>query len=170
GREAATGGRVSPGRSWVSRIIVLTDGQTWGDADRCKELAKEAGGAGIPITALGVGAEEDWSIELLDALASESGGISDYIARPEDISAAFEETVLAMQQTVARNLRLTIEPARGVSLRAAYRVAPMISRLWPGPGAPDAAHQPDSESESESESAALTLPLGDIQSEAGQSL
>src|SRR5438552_10760072 len=43
----------------ISRIIVLTDGQTWGDAEQCKELARQAGQAGVPITALGVGAEED---------------------------------------------------------------------------------------------------------------
>jgi Ca-activated chloride channel family protein len=116
----------------VSRIVVLTDGQTWGDADRCKQLAAQAGGSGIPITALGVGAEEDWSIELLDAMAMESGGDSGYIARPEEISLSIEGTVLAMQQTVARNLRLTVDPAAGVSVRALYRVAPVISRLWPG--------------------------------------
>src|SRR5215212_3232081 len=92
--EAVKGASQEAPAGMVSRIIVLTDGQTWGDADRCKELAKQAGAAGVPITALGVGAEEDWSIELLDALASESGGIADYIAKPEDISAAFEETVV----------------------------------------------------------------------------
>jgi Ca-activated chloride channel family protein len=147
----------------VSRIIVLTDGQTWGDAAQCKELAKEAGAAGIPISALGVGAEEDWSIELLDALASESGGIAGYIARPEDISTAFEETVLAMQQAAARNVRLSLEPSRGVSIRGVYRAAPMISRLWPAPGVADQA-------QSEAEQPALTLPLGDIQSDGGQTL
>ena len=81
----------------VSRIVVLTDGQTWGDADRCRELAAQAGEAGIPITALGVGADEDWSIELLDALASESGGDSGYIARPEEIADAFKSTLRLMQ-------------------------------------------------------------------------
>src|SRR5437868_4563938 len=45
GGETASGDGASR-VSWVSRIIVLTDGQTWGDADRCKELAKEAGQAG----------------------------------------------------------------------------------------------------------------------------
>ena len=154
----------------VSRIIVLTDGQTWGDAEKCKELAAQAGAAGIPITAMGVGADEDWSIELLDALAVESGGLSSYIARPEDISSAFEGTVLAMQQTVARNLRLTINPARGVEIRAAYRVAPLISRLWPGVGAPENAVQPQAEPQTDGSATTVTLPLGDIEAGGAQTL
>ena len=146
----------------VSRIIVLTDGQTWGDAERCKELAAQSGAAGIPITALGVGAEEDWSIELLDELASESGGQSGYIARPEEIAAAFAGTVLSMQQTSARNLRLTVTPSGGIGVRAAYRVAPIISKLWPGMGMGDAENTPREN--------ALTLLLGDAQARSGQTL
>jgi Ca-activated chloride channel family protein len=115
----------------VSRIVLLTDGQTWGDADRCRELAIQAGKQGIPVTALGVGAEEDWSIELLDTIAMQSGGLSDYIAKPEEISKAFEAAVRSMQATEARNLRLTLNLAGGVSPRVVYRVAPVISRLWP---------------------------------------
>src|SRR5947209_2723392 len=107
GLDEALKGRV-PGA--VSRIIVLTDGQTWGDADQCKQLARQAGAEGIPITALGVGAEEDWSIELLDDLATESVGHSGYIARPEEMEDAFKSTVLSMQQTTARNLRASLQP------------------------------------------------------------
>jgi Ca-activated chloride channel family protein len=157
GLDEAIKGR-APGA--VSRIIVLTDGQTWGDGERCRELAAQAGAAGIPITALGVGAEEDWSIELLDDMAQGSGGQSGYIARPEEIEAVFAGTVLAMQQTVARNLRLTVASSRGVAVRAAYRVAPVISKLWPGPGANLVENSGES----------LTLQLGDNESGAGQTL
>jgi Ca-activated chloride channel family protein len=141
----------------VSRIIVLTDGQTWGDGDRCKELAAQAGAAGIPISALGVGAEEDWSIDLLDSLAAESGGLSGYIAKPEEIADAFRSTLKAMQETVTRNLRLRVEPASGVGLRSIYRAAPMISKLWPSDGA-SAADGP------------LEIPLGEMQAGSGQTL
>src|SRR5215212_1994657 len=54
--------RKGAGANVVSRILLLTDGQTWGDADQCVALAGEAGQAGIPISAFGVGAEEDWSV------------------------------------------------------------------------------------------------------------
>jgi len=143
----------------VSRIIVLTDGQTWGDADQCKDLARQAGAAGIPITALGVGAEEDWSIDLLDDLAAESGGLSGYIAKPEEIADAFKGTVQAMQQTTARNLRISVHPASGVAIRTLYRVAPVISLLW----SPQSGNQ-------NGQPAEINLPLGDMQSDAPQTL
>lgn len=159
GLDEVKNGPQSPGT--VSRIVLLTDGQTWGDADQCKELAAQAGAAGIPITALGVGAEEDWSIELLDAIAAESGGNVDYIAKPEEISPAFERALRNMQSTATRNLRLTINPSAGVSVRAVYRVAPILSKLWPAED-PEDASQPNSRS--------LTLPLGDMPRQGGQSV
>ena len=159
GLDQAMKGR-KPGA--ISRIVVLTDGQTWGDSDKCKQLAAQAGKAGIPITALGVGADEDWSIELLDALAAESGGMSDYIAKPEEISQAFEGTLKTMQATTSRNLRVSFNPAGGVSVRAVYRVAPLISKLWPS-------GEPQSNGSSAGESA-ITLPVGETQSGSGQTL
>lgn len=151
----------------VSRILLLTDGQTWGDADACKELAKEAGKAGVPITALGVGADEDWSIELLDAIAGASGGLSDYISKPEEIGQAFEGTLSAMQSTLARNLRLTFNPAQGVSARAVYRAAPVIAKLWPADGMESDAPAQQTEGDG---SETVTLPVGEIGSAGGQTL
>ncbi|HST06398.1 MAG TPA: VWA domain-containing protein [Chloroflexia bacterium] len=166
--------RKASGPGVVSRIIVLTDGQTWGDADQCIELAAAAGAAGIPIDAFGLGADEDWSIELLDGMAGESGGSVEYIAGPEQISAAFEGALRQMQATTARDLQLTFNPAGGVSARAIYRVAPMISRLWPSmdSAADNASAQGHAEVQTgESEAGTqLTLPLGDIQSADGQTL
>src|SRR5687768_6026790 len=155
GLQEAIKGR-NPGA--VSRIIVLTDGQTWGDADRCKDLAQMAGAAGIPVTALGVGAEEDWSIDLLDAIASASGGHSDYIARPEEISSTFEKTLRSMQATAYRDLKLTVTISSGVQVRAIYRVAPVLSKLWPLSD-----HRPPTTDHSESAASPLTLLLGDIE-------
>lgn len=162
------------GQGVVSRIVLLTDGQTWGDSELCVELATRAGASGIPVTALGVGAEEDWSIELLDGIASESGGNVDYIAKPEEIAKTFEQTLRAMQATTARNLRLTFTPAGGVSARAVYRVAPVISRLWPSMEAPAAGGGGEGGGEAHPQTGgaatSLTLPLGDIQSADGQTL
>jgi Ca-activated chloride channel family protein len=154
----------------VSRIIVLTDGQTWGDSEQCVEIAARAGAAGIPMTALGVGAEEDWSIDLLDAIASESGGNVDYIAKPEEIADTFERTLRAMQATTARNLRLTFSPSGGVAPRAVYRVAPIISRLWPSMEPATPGEEATAQPQTNGSATSLTLPLGDMQSADGQSL
>ncbi len=162
GLQEAIKGR-NPGS--VSRIIVLTDGQTWGDADKCEDLAAMAGAAGVPVTALGVGAEEDWSIELLDAMASASGGHSDYIARPEEISSTFEKTLRAMQATAYRDLKLTTTLSAGVQVRAAYRVAPILSRLWPPIEGNASSNGKDGQAASP-----LTLLLGDVEANGAQSL
>ena len=162
GLQEAIKGR-DPGS--VSRIILLTDGQTWGDADKCKDLAVMAGAAGIPVTALGVGAEEDWSIELLDAMASASGGHSDYIARPEDISTTFEQTLRAMQATTYKDLKLTATLSTGLQVRAAYRVTPVLSRIWPPVEGTANSNGKDGQAASP-----LTLLLGDLESGGAQSL
>lgn len=161
------------GAGVISRIILLTDGQTWGDSERCIELAAQAGTSGIPVTALGVGAEEDWSIELLDGIAGESGGNVDYIARPEEIAGAFETTLRAMQAATAHNMRLTFKPSGGVSARAVYRVVPIISRLWPSMEATPVSgseEAPSAQPQTDGSATQITLPLGDIQSADGQTL
>lgn len=113
----------------VSRIILLTDGQTWGDADECERLAGEAGLAGIPISAFGVGADEDWSVSLLDKIAEQSHGQADYIAQPADTLASFRSTVQTMQRTVVKGAVLTLQLAAGVNVRTIYRINPMIGRV-----------------------------------------
>src|SRR6476659_8443643 len=72
----------------VSALLLLTDGQTWGDEDRCRALAKELGQEAARITALGLGAE--WNEKLLDDLAEATGGASYYIADPTQITTFFQ--------------------------------------------------------------------------------
>src|SRR5579872_3347192 len=43
----------------VNRMILLTDGVTYGDADRCRRIADDAGASGIGIYPLGIGADWD---------------------------------------------------------------------------------------------------------------
>jgi Ca-activated chloride channel family protein len=152
------------GSGVVSRIVVLTDGQTWGDGEECLRIAEQAGAAGIPIAALGLGADEDWSLELLDGIARESGGQVEFVEKPEDIAGAFEGALKQMQATTAQNLRLSFSGAGGVAARAVYRVSPMISRLWPSM---EGTNVEGSEGGAGSQ---LTLPLGDLQSADGQTL
>lgn len=111
----------------VSAMLLLTDGQTWGDEDRCRALAAELGKQGVRITALGLGAE--WNEKLLDDLADATGGTSDYIAEPAQITAFFQRAVRAAQGTAAQDARLLLRLMPDVSPRAVYRVLPAISNL-----------------------------------------
>lgn len=58
----------------VNHVILLTDGHTFGDQDRCLELATTSASQGIGISAMGLG--HDWNDEFLDELASRTGGSS----------------------------------------------------------------------------------------------
>lgn len=125
-RKQAGGGR-------VSRLLLLTDGQTFGDEDRCIELAEAAGRDGIAISALGLG--DDWNHRLLDQIASSSGpgGLSDQIERPEQILDTFRQTVRQMQGTVIQNCQLTLRLIQGVTPRQVWQVLPLIANLGQQP-------------------------------------
>jgi Ca-activated chloride channel family protein len=117
--------QVGPDRA--SRMILLTDGETFGDEQGCRNLAQQAGDAGVPISAFGLG--EDWIEELLDDIADASGGLSDYIDTPDKIAAAFQRAVKTVQAAVVQNTTLVLRLSGGVSPRAIWRVTPLISRL-----------------------------------------
>jgi len=106
---------------------LLTDGETYGDEEQCKQIAQECGAADVPITALGLG--DEWNFELLEAIAQNSGGKSDQLTTPDQITREFQETVKEMQGTVAKNANLTLRLVAGVTPAAAWRVLPQISRL-----------------------------------------
>jgi Ca-activated chloride channel homolog len=111
----------------VAALLLLTDGQTWGDEDRCRQIAGELSQESVRITALGLGAE--WNEKLLDDLAEATGGISDYVADPAQITGFFQRAVRAAQGTLAQDARLLLRLARDVTPRAVHRVTPVIANL-----------------------------------------
>jgi Ca-activated chloride channel family protein len=119
--------RKHAGGDRVAALLLLTDGQTWGDEARCRELASELGAAGVKITALGLGAE--WNEKLLDDLADATGGGSDYIAEPAQITSFFQRAVRSAQGTIAQDARLLLRLVQGVSPRAVHRALPTIANL-----------------------------------------
>jgi Ca-activated chloride channel family protein len=116
---------VAPNR--VSRMLLLTDGQTFGDEAQCKSLATDICNAGASIVALGLG--EDWNEDLLDAIKQASGGDSDFIEEPGQITKFFERTVQSMQATVVQNAEMVLRLVPGVTPRQVWQVIPLISNL-----------------------------------------
>ncbi len=143
---------LSPGR--VSRMLLLTDGETFGDEDVCHRLASEAGGEGIPITALGLG--EEWNDQLLDDVAAASNGTSDFIpeGQPDAILRTFEACVRTAQATVVQNAEMILRLVPGVMPRAVWRVTPLIAKLG---------HRALSDRD-------VQITLGDMDREQGQSV
>jgi Ca-activated chloride channel family protein len=112
----------------VNRMILLTDGVTYGDADRCRQLARDARAAGISIYPLGIG--QDWDESLLDTIGEMSGGMpAEFIRNPADAMAIFEQQV---QSAVAvRNATLILRLPQGVTPKKAVKVLPIIQDLGP---------------------------------------
>ena len=108
-------------------MLLLTDGQTFGDEKTCKKLAQKAGDQGIVVNALGLG--DDWNEDLLDDIAEASGGVADFIDSPDKIVTFFEQAVQSMQDTVVQNAQMVLRLASGVTPRQVWQVLPMISNL-----------------------------------------
>lgn len=115
------------GPTRISRMILLTDGQTWEDEADCQHLASEARLNNITITALGVG--DDWNETLLDAIARNSTGRADYIDTPDKIITLFQDEVRQLQGVVAAGVKASLRLSKGVEPRQIYRVIPDIIDL-----------------------------------------
>ena len=106
----------------VNHVILLTDGQTYGDEQQCLALASKVAEHGIGISAMGIGKE--WNDIFLDVLATRTGGSSAYISQPQDIKRLLMEKFNALAQTYADDVSLTWAPIEGVELSYAFRLQP----------------------------------------------
>ena len=109
----------------VNRMILLTDGVTYGDTDRCRQLARDAVAAGISIYPLGIGS--DWDESLLDDIGQLSGGMpAEFIRAGADAMTIFEQQVQSAVAVAVRNVTLTLRLPTGVTPRKAVKVLPLI--------------------------------------------
>ena len=111
----------------VNQVLLLTDGQTYGDESQCEKLAKEAGEHKIPIQALGLG--DDWNEDLLDEIGLLSGGDSDLIESADEIVPFFSQTIERSQKAVIRNAQMVLRLVSGVVPRQVWQVTPVIANL-----------------------------------------
>jgi Ca-activated chloride channel family protein len=111
---------VDPSR--VNHIILLTDGQTYGDEQACLELAEQAAAQNIGISGMGIGSE--WNDIFLDALASKTGGSSAYISNPKDIQRLLVEKFDALISTYADDVILEFQEQEDVKIKYAFRLQP----------------------------------------------
>jgi Ca-activated chloride channel family protein len=111
----------------TSHLILLTDGQTYGDEEDCIAEARHAGARRIGVTAMGIG--EDWNDVLLDEIATQSGGVSAYIASPGQVRALLQQRVRGLGTVFAQGLTLNARCVEGVWVESAFRVSPYLDRL-----------------------------------------
>ena len=114
----------------INRMILLTDGVTYGDTDRCRQLARDAGAANIAINTLGIGS--DWDESLLDDIGQLSGGTpAEFIRTPADAMTIFQQQLQSAVAVAVRNATLTMRLPAGVSPRKAVKVLPLIRDVDP---------------------------------------
>jgi Ca-activated chloride channel family protein len=137
----------------VNRMILLTDGVTYGDSDRCRQLAREAASYGIAIYPLGIGA--DWDEDLLDSIGQLSGGMpAEFIRNASDALSIFEQQFQSAVDVAIRNATLILRLPVGVSPKKAVKVLPIISDLG----------------ESVLSDRQVVVPLGDLEKDKPQSV
>ena len=108
--------------SRVNHIILLTDGQTYGDEQACLKLAEEAAAHNVGITGMGIG--NDWNDIFLDALAGKTGGSSAYISKPKDIQRLLVDKFNALISTYADDVLLEFKIPEHVKLNYVFRLQP----------------------------------------------
>lgn len=114
-------------QSYVSHLILLTDGHTYGDAEQCIELAQKASQWQIGISAFGIGAE--WNDQFLDQLVAPSSGRSAYIEKPDQIVEYLKERIKGLGAIHARNLSLKKSFPEKTTLQYGFKLLPFAQPL-----------------------------------------
>jgi Ca-activated chloride channel family protein len=116
-----------PLRRYHNHLILLTDGHTYGDADKCIRLAKQVSTQGIGLTAFGLG--DEWNDLFLDRLVAPSGGQSGYVEAPEQILAYLQERIQGLGAAHAQDVRLRPEFPESIQIRYGYKLTPYAQPL-----------------------------------------
>jgi Ca-activated chloride channel homolog len=106
----------------VNHIVLLTDGNTFGDQDQCFELAKQAAKEGIGISAMGLG--QEWNDEFLDKLASTTGGSSAYIKSANAVVRFLNDHVRNLSDAFAERVQISIAPDPDIQFESAFKLSP----------------------------------------------
>lgn len=116
------------GPRMINHIILLTDGHTYGDQEKCYDLAKDAASKGVALSAMGLGS--DWNDDFLDKLASITGGASVFINSPDVVMRFFKEHVRSISNAFAERMALSVAPDPDVKLEMAFQLSPTPQSLF----------------------------------------
>ncbi len=106
----------------VNHVVLVTDGNTYGDHDRTVALVKQAAADGIVTSAMGLGS--DWNEDFLDELASLSGGACEYINSPTAVVRFLNDHVRNLSNVFVERLMLSVAPDADVNLETAFKLSP----------------------------------------------
>ena len=106
--------------NFVNHLLLITDGHTYGDEERCQELAEQAAKQGIG---------NEWNDSFIDRLVSQTGGQSLYIKELNQVKPFFRKNVQQLQKAYAKQLILELQTAPDVELLSMYRLLPDANSL-----------------------------------------
>lgn len=106
----------------VNHVILLTDGNTFGDEANSLELAKSAAEQGIAISAMGLG--QDWNDTFLDELASLTGGLCRYVTSSTMVVQFLNDHVRSLSSVFAERMQLSVATDPDIKLESAFKLAP----------------------------------------------
>lgn len=112
---------------YLHEIILLTDGHTYGDEEKCSELAYIAFQNDIGITTLGMGSE--WDEHFLDKLANYSGETSQYISDGEALHAYIQNKLNRMATHEVENITIDFMGSKAANLMHAIQLSPVVKIL-----------------------------------------
>lgn len=111
----------------IHHIILLTDGHTYGDEQRCLEIARYLKSHNIGLTTLGIG--EGWNEDFLEALSATENSTTHYITHAQNISATFTNELKRMYSLLAQKVQLLITGHSQCVVRSLDRVQPYIAPI-----------------------------------------
>jgi Ca-activated chloride channel family protein len=106
----------------VNHIILLTDGNTFGDEDATIRMAKDAAKDGISISAMGLG--QEWNDRFLDDIASSTGGSSAYINSSSAVVKFMGDHVRSLANVFAERVHLSIAADPDVTIESVFKLSP----------------------------------------------
>jgi Ca-activated chloride channel family protein len=112
---------------YLHEVILLTDGHTYGDEEKCIELAYLAAQNDIGITTLGMGSE--WDEHFLDRLSSFSGETSQYISDGEALHAYIQDKVSHMISHEVENISIDYLGSKAANLVYGMQLSPVVKLL-----------------------------------------
>ena len=120
--------RQMPLAEYTNHLVLLTDGHTYGDADKCLALATETAARNIGISAFGIGHE--WNDDFLDQLVAPSGGHSDHIENPAQIIEYLQKHISSLGDVYARNVQFSVNLPRPITLEYSFKLAPFAQTIF----------------------------------------
>jgi Ca-activated chloride channel family protein len=108
----------------IRRVVLLSDGLP-NDPGPIASLASQLSSYGAPITALGLGLEFDET--LLAQIAQLSGGKFHFIEDSKQVASVFQQEVLRLDRSVAKNAVLELMPGPGVTIAGVIGRSPVAS-------------------------------------------